>query len=195
MQLRRIAWLAPLVALVAGGAAPLGTFSGDAGRLLVTFLGLVSASILPTISLIIGSMTASGRSVRALDDLQHELTAAMDVLFLLFGLVGVCVVDLLALAITTPAFLARIPFVAEGLERFGQAVVAAAAVLIVVQAGTIPGILRRSLKIRHAIAVEEARRKTQEKAPAQGAVKAAFRTHPEFGKTVDLKDLEGGDPH
>ncbi|MBA3895871.1 MAG: hypothetical protein H0X36_01760 [Sphingomonadaceae bacterium] len=184
-----------LAALAAGGALPLDTLSGDPGRLLVIFLGLVSASILPTISLILSSMTASGRSVHALNELQLELTAAMDALFLLFGLVGVAVITLLALTIPTPPFFAEIPFLAAGLQRSGQALVAAASTLIVMRSGQIPGILRRSLNIRHKIAVEEARRKTNEAAPEQGAVKAAFPTHPEFGKAVDLADLQERDPH
>lgn len=181
--------------MAAGGALPLGTLSGDAGRLLVTFLGLVSASILPTISLILGSMTASGRSVKALDELQAELTAAMDSLFLLFGLVGVSVIALLSLAIPTPPLLAHVPHLATILERLGQAIVAGAAVLILMRAGQIPGILRRSMNIRHKIAVDEARRKTLESAPDPGAMKEAFPTHPDFGKTVDLEELQRRDPH
>lgn len=181
--------------MAAGGALPLGMFSGDAGRLLVTFLGLVSASILPTISLILGSMTASGRSVKALDELQVELMAAMDALFFLFGLVGVSVIALLSLAIPTASLLAHVPYLATVLERSGQGIVVGTATLIVMRAGQIPGILRRSMNIRHKIAVEEARRKTLKKAPEPGTVKETFLTHPEFGKTVDLDELQRRDPH
>ncbi len=195
LQLRRVEWFALLAAMAAGGASPLGTLSGDAGRLLVTFLGLVSASILPTISLILGSMTASGRSVKALDELQVELTAAMDALFLLFGLVGVSVMALLALAIPTPSLLVQVPYLAIALERMGQAVVAGTATLIVMRAGQIPGILRRSIDIRHKIAVDEARRKTFDNAPDAGATKATFPTHPDFGKSVDWKEPQAGDPN
>ena len=67
LHLRSIDWLVAIAAFVAGAAAPPETFSGDASRLFVTFLGLFSASVLPTISLIIGGMTASGRSVQALE--------------------------------------------------------------------------------------------------------------------------------
>ena len=195
LQLRRVEWFALLAAMDAGGASPLGTLSGDAGRLLVTFLGLVSASILPTISLILGSMTASGRSVKALDELQVELTAAMDALFVLFGLVGVSVMALLALAIPTPSLLAQVPYLAIALERMGQAVVAGTATLIVMRAGQIPGILRRSIDIRHKIAVDEARRKTLDNAPDAGVTKATFPTHPDFGKSVDWKEPQAGDPN
>lgn len=183
-----------LVALAAGGALPIGTLSGDPGRLLVIFLGLVSASILPTIAQILSSMTASGRSVHALNELQLELTAAIDALFLLFGLVAVSVVALFALSIPTPSIIVDIPLIAAALNRFGQALVATASMLIIIRSGQIPGILRRSLNLRHKIAVDEARRKTKEAAPEQGAVKASFSTHPEFGKAINLEDVHKRDP-
>src|SRR3546814_14248687 len=86
------------MAVMAGGVLQPGTLSVESVRLLVTFLGLVAASILPTISLLVNSMTASGRSVKAVDELEHELQSAMDALFMLFGCVGIAVVALVSLA-------------------------------------------------------------------------------------------------
>lgn len=194
LHFRLTTWLFATVAFAAGGAMPVGTLSGDAGRNLVTFLGLVSASILPTISLILGSMTASGRSVKALNELHAELQAAMDALLFLFGLVAVSVIALVALSIPTPGPLANVVWAAETLSRMGQAIVAMAAILIVLKAGTIPGILRRSLGIRHEIAKDEARAKTLQKAPSAATIKEAFATHPDFGKQVD-RDEGGREPH
>jgi hypothetical protein len=188
LQLRRIEWTTAAVALVVGGAIPTGTLSGDAGRLLVTFLGLVSASILPTISLILASMTANGRSVQAVNDLQKELEAAMNVLFALFGLVGVSVAALILLSIST-ASLSELPVLGAVVARACQALVSAVSILIVMKSGQIPGILRRSLKIRHQIAVDEARRKTAESAPQPTDTSKSFATHPEFGRRVNLVDL------
>jgi hypothetical protein len=174
---------------------PTGAFSGDAGRLLITFLGLISASVLPTISLILGSMSASGRSVQSLNALKHELSAAMDALFALFGLVALAVAVLLSLAIQAPQTIAKIPHMVSILEHSGQAVLCGCVVLIVMRAGQIPGILRRSLEIRHRIAIDEARRKTIESAPRQGEMTSAFPTHPDFGKNVKLDDIRnGGEP-
>ena len=196
MQLRRIEWFAVLAALAAGGAVPPGTLSsGDTGRLIVTFLGLASASILPTISLILASMTASGRSVKALNDLRDELTAAMDALFLLFGLVGFSFVLLLILTFPFPKPLTVVPHLSNALDRGTQALIVAACVLVILRAGQVPGILRRSMAIRHQIAVDEARRKTAEKAPEAGSVASAFANHPDFGKTIDLDELRQRGPH
>ena len=63
------------------------------------------------------------------------------------------------------------------------------------RAGQIPGILRRALTIRHEIAVDEARRKAMEKAPTPEALRQSFSTHPDFGRRVDLQDIEGQDSH
>jgi hypothetical protein len=189
LHLRSIEWLVLLAAFAAGLFLPLDTFSGDPGRLLVTFLGLISASALPTISLILGSMAANGRSVQALNELQRELSAAMDAMFALFGLGAVAVAILLSLAIPMPGGIARIPHAASILERGGQAALVGCVSLIVTRAGQMPGVLRRSLEIRHKIAVDEARRKTIEAAPHQGEMSKIFASHPEFGATVTLEDL------
>lgn len=195
MHLRPLTWISLGTALAIGGGLRPGLLSGDTGRLLITFVGLLSASLLPTISLILGSMTASGRSVLAINRLNDELTAAMDALFALFGLIAVTVAAMIAMTIPTPQLVADIPFVADGLARGGQALVAATTTLVVMRAGQIPGILRRALAIRHEIAVDEARRKAIDNAPTQDDLRDAFRTHPEFGKTVTLQDLQGREPH
>lgn len=172
-----------------------GIVSGDSSRMLVIFLGLVSASILPTISLLINSMTASGRSVKAINDLEEELQSAMDALFLLFGCVGVVVIGLVSLATEPAKIMIKIPYLTtEILPRIGQAVVISASAFTMMRIGMIPAILRRSLAVRHRIAIEEARRKTLEKVPDALATRAVFVNHPDFGKTVKLDDLSG-EPH
>lgn len=167
------------------------TVTGDAGRMLAIFLGLVSASILPTISLLVGNMTSSGRSVLALDELKDELDAAMDALFLLFGCVGVAIASLAAMSVEPPDFLVSIPLLtSEILPRFGQMVTMVATTLIVTRAGQIPAILRRTLVVRHRIATDEARTKINDNAPDAEAIKKAFATNPEFGKTVKIEDTQ-----
>jgi hypothetical protein len=195
LQLRRVDLFAIGTAAVLGGFLTPGTVSGDSGRMLVTFLGLVSASILPTISLLVSSMTANGRSVSAINDLEVELQAAMDALFLLFGCVGIVVVGLVALSTQPAAIMNRIPYLTtEILPRFGQMLVVCTSACIVMRIGMIPGILRRSLAIRHRIAIDEAKRKTIENAPDGIKTRAVFATHPDFGKSVNLEEISPG-PH
>lgn len=192
LSFRRLEKLALLAALAGGAALTPGTISGDAGRTLTTFLGLISASILPTISLLVNSMTASGRSVQSINRLENELEAAMDALFLLFGCVGVAVAALVALTIQPATFLVEIPYLTtEFLPRCGQAFVVGATTLMLLRIGQIPGILRRSLQIRRDIAVEEARNKLEKNAPESGSMRKSYASHDEFGKVVSLQDLQG----
>lgn len=182
--------------MAAGAAFTPGAITSDAGRMLVIFLGLVSASILPTISLLINNMTASGRSVLSLNKLQGELQAAMDSLFLLFGCTGVAVWALMSLAIVPPVLLERVPYlVTDILPRLGQMFIVGPVALVLLRAGQIPAILRRSLSVRHEIAVEEAKRKLAEKAPGAESVRQSFASHPDFGKTVKLEDLPFSERH
>jgi hypothetical protein len=195
LQLRPIErWLLP-AALFAGILLPSGSITGDTGRMLATFLGMVSASILPTISLLINSMTASGRSVLALNELEAELQAAMDALFLLFGSSAVVVGALVALATPAPEIFAAAPYLAtDVLPRLGQGIVSLFSVLTLLRVGQIPGILRRTLAARHRIAVDEARRTTLENA-SEAAAKTSFATHPDFGKQISLEEAQSRDPH
>lgn len=189
MQFRITDGVVLVLAIGASFLLPPEIWAGDAGRLLATFLGLLSASILPTISLIVGSMTTNSRSVKAVNDLQTELSTAMDALFALFGLIGVAVLALVAMAIPQPSFINSASLFSSGIEMAGQAVILASFSMILLKAGYLPAILRRCLAVRHTISVDEARQKTSDNAPKVGAVKGAFPTHPDFGKTVSLDEL------
>lgn len=162
---------------------------GEPARLLTTFLGLVSASILPAISLILGSMTTGGRSVAAINRLEHELRLAMDALFLLLGSVGMIFAAIFLLGLPPPHLLERVPYLTtDVLPRFGQSIVAGGTALILMRAGQIPAILRRSLSVRHEIAVDEAKKKTLENARTVPGAKALFERDPDFGETVTLEE-------
>jgi hypothetical protein len=184
-------WLLP-AALFGGAALAPGTITGDSGRMLVIFLGLVSASVLPTISLLVGSMSAAGRSVLAINELDAEIQSAMNALFFLFACVAIVVGALVALASPPPQLLSRIPLVtSELLPRSGQAIVIVFSALILTRLGQIPAILRRTLAVRHQIALDEARRKTMENAPVPGSSQATFTPHPDFGKSVAIEEASG----
>lgn len=194
MSIRLKDLLVLVAGFTAGAAVAPGTVSGEAGRLLAIFLGLVSASLLPTITLLVNSMTGNGRSVHSIERLERELQSAMDALFLLFGLVAVAVGALVALAIPSPPQLRAIPYLTtDFLPRTGQGIVCASTTMIIWRAGQIPAILRRSLEIRREIAVEEARRKLFDLAPNGESVRESFRTHSDFGQVVSLQDLQRSD--
>jgi hypothetical protein len=170
---------------VSGTALTPGTISGDASRMLVTFLGLFSASLLPTITLLVNGMTANGRSVHAIEKLDTEIRTAMDAILFIFGCTAVTFSGFMALTISPPAFFCKIPFLPHQiLPRFFQGIIVVSVSAIVGRASQIPAILRRALTMRKEIAIDEARRKLKEKAPDTLAVRASFSTHPDFGKEI-----------
>ena len=182
MSFRPLEIGAVLAAAIGGGLLNPGTITGDAGRILVTFLGLVAASILPTITLLINSMTPNGRSVYSINRLDEELRAAMDALFVLFGCVCIAVMALVALSTPSPTVFKLVPFTSELLPRSGQGIIGGTTALVLWRIGQIPGILRRTLKVRHEAALEEAKLKLVANAPEAGAMRKAFAAHPDFGK-------------
>ncbi|WP_153005338.1 hypothetical protein [Aureimonas ureilytica] len=180
-----------VIALAIGATIRPGAVSGDAGRILATFLGLLAASILPTITLLINSMTTSGRSVHALQRLEAEIQAAMDALLFCFGCIAIAIGALLALSIETPSALRWIPYLStDVLPRSGQAIVVCASGLVIWRAGQIPAILRRTLQVRYQASLEEARNKLAANSPEAGAMRQAFAPHPDHGKVVSLQDLQ-----
>lgn len=195
MHLRPIEWLTCTVAFTIGAILPPGVFAGEAGRLLTTFLGLVAASILPTISLIVGGMVIGSRSVKHLGDLGAELGKTVDALFGIFGLIAVTVIVLMSLAIPIP-FGDHIPSVLVSVpSRIGQGFVGFFGMLIVSRSGAIPAAIRQTLSLRTTIAVDEARKKTNEKADVvKEKARAGFSTKEGFGRTTRLEDLKG-QPH
>ncbi|WP_158014021.1 hypothetical protein [Sphingomonas sanxanigenens] len=184
-------WAGLTIGLIAGAALAPATLNGDPGRLLSTFLGLISASILPTVSLIIASMSSGGRSVMAINSLQKELVSAIDALFFLLACVGIVFAALFSISIPTPALLTRIPYLStEIFPRFGQSLVIGGSALIILRAWHVPAILRSALRIRHDIAVDEARKKTVENAAHSANTDKLFPRDSEFGKTINLSDLQ-----
>lgn len=188
MPIRKIKIFGLVAAFAAGLALTPGTVSADAGRVLVTFLGLVAASILPTITLLINSMTASARSVQGITRLEAEIQIAMDALFLIFAAICIAVMALVGLSLDPAVFLTKIPYLTtEILPRLGQAVVVSAVGFILWRIGQIPGILRRSLRVRYEAALEEAKGKLANNAPEAAAIRQGFAPHSEFGKVVPLQ--------
>lgn len=154
--------------------------------MLVTFLGLFSASLLPTITLLVNGMTASGRSVHAIAKLDVEIRTAMDALLFMFGCTAVAFAGLMSLTISPPSFLCKFPLlISQVFPRFAQGIIIISVSAIVGRASQIPAILRRALTMRKEIAIDEARRKLKEKTPDTLAIRASFSTHPDFGKDVN----------
>lgn len=160
--------------------------------MLVTFLGLVSASILPTVSLVIGSLSSSGRSVMKIDDLAQELGRAVRTLFSILGLVA-AVVMLLMLGAIMPQVGWHPPLVPLAVPDAARRSVQSLAILLTVAAAiealAIPRILNRVLAIKRDIAIHEARKALTEHSPSEAEIRQMFATREGFGKAVLLDKL------
>lgn len=194
LRLRPLEWLTCSAAFLIGALLPPGVFGGEAGRLLTTFLGFVAASILPTISLIVGGMVVTGRSVQHLAALGAELTKTVDALFGVFGLIALSVLILMALAMPMP-FAEYVPDYFQLIpHRFGQGLVGFVGLLAIARSGTVPGAIRRSLTLRTKIAVDDARKRTYENADVVKAkARSGFKRKEGFGRTSSLADENKSD--
>ncbi|GGH54804.1 hypothetical protein GVY41_11220 [Frigidibacter albus] len=195
MSLRQLKWLALIAAALSGALLSPDILSGDPARMLVTFLGLVSASILPTASLVIGSMAGTGRSVKQIVGLFEELQGAIRALFSTFGLVALAFGMLLVFTMV-PRWDLRVTV--QGIEvvvldlprRCVQVLVAISSVVAAIRAIKVPDLLLRVLEIKAEIAVFEARKSLREQAPTEADVKQMFKKKEGFGVSVVLERSE-----
>lgn len=202
-------------ALVLGGGAlfgvllPAGALGSDASRLLTTFMGFFTAGVLPTISILIGSVNAAGRSVKALGEVFTEIKKVVAALFNLLTLAGATVLVMLLMSMpfgpisilvptgSTGQWVSYLPSTtvsAEGAtidlvalaNRFGQVVVCALVAFFVFKAFALPAALYAALNSKEQLAVDEARRSLEDKAPKPSDVKKGFGSGIEFGTVVRL---------
>lgn len=192
LSLRGPGYAALIAGATAGAVLPPALLIGDPTRMLVTFLGLVSASILPAVSLVIGSLSSSGRSVLKIDELAQELMDAVRTLFAILGLVA-AVVALLMLVAIVPEIGWRLPYAAVDIPDAARRALQSLALLLATAATckalAIPRILARVLTIKKEIAIHEARRSLAEASPSEAEIRQMFATKEGFGKTVPLDSL------
>lgn len=178
---------------------PVGVISQASTQLIVTFFGLVAASILPTVTLLLNSMTANGRSVKHLNDLRDELQSGVNALFTIFLFVCAAVIALAFYSAPLPKWPIPLPgelpdiSLAEVAKRVAQGLVAVFAIMTIVGARKIPQTVQRALELRAEIAVLEAQRATRENAPKKGETAEGFKTKPGFGTTHNLPEIPRGD--
>ncbi|MFD1914154.1 hypothetical protein [Halodurantibacterium flavum] len=194
MSLRGLTWLTLAGAAVSGAAIPPALFAGEPVRMLVTFLGLVSASILPTVSLAITSMSGTGRSVQKINELYDDVRQNTAALFRTLAYVAFVFAALLVFTMTPvvnldTVVLGQAIYLPDAARRVVQLVVFASAVHAVSEAYRIPKTFRSVLAIKRDIAVYEARKHIREAAPGEAEIKQIFPKKEGFGKSVSLEQL------
>jgi hypothetical protein len=165
-----------------GLLVPETSLSGDVSRNLTTFLGLLAASVLPTISLIIGSMNGAGRSVFRINELRDELRQAMTALFWLFGIVAIAVFLLVLIPLKPTSLIGFTGAAAELAWTTMRAGLGYDIALGTIMAAQVPKILLHCLELKHQIAVDEGRRKVDARASSSSTIAEAFPTSPDYGR-------------
>lgn len=173
--------------------------------MLVIFVGLFAASILPTISLLMTNLRSEGRSVQGLIALRDETLQSVNVLLFLFGCAAIAVASVFIVTAGVPRLLFSVPVIGDILRhRWGVILVPALGQgttlffvgLIVARAGLFPTAIRKTLGATADIAIEEARRRTIENAPAPGETAQSFKTREGFGRRHTLEEIATHqDPH
>lgn len=192
LSLRRMTFFALVAGAIAGAVLPPSVMTGDPTRMLVTFLGLVSASILPTVSLAIGSMSGTGRSVKRISALSMELEIACRALFQTFGWVAATIALLLLLSVV-PQISGRWQFgdhlvqIDDVARRSIQSLVIICSISAVRRALKIPQVLLAVLGIKRDIALFEAQKVLRENAPTEEEMRQMFKTKEGFGAVVRIE--------
>lgn len=181
----------PVTAAAFSGGLVLGNqlFQPDVVRVAIIGIGFIAASVLPTITLLVNGLTATGRSVQAINDLHAEMTSSIKQLFWVLFMAILSVAVLAATGADMAAVQLAIPGTGHSVtDPFGRLVDASALVLLVllgINLKAIPASIYRSLDLRRSIAVEEARQKNKDSL-AKVSGTTAFPTAEGFGAKVRL---------
>jgi hypothetical protein len=173
-----------------GASLPAGAITPDAARTLVTFLGLVAASVLPTVTLLVNSVSGAGRSIKGVTKLRDETGETIKALFIVLGFTGLSVLALVALSTPTPWEMP--PVLSPDLRlRTGQAVALGLMLYTLDRTRVVPQGIYKCLAIKADIALDDAAQRTAENAPKPGEIAATFSNKPGFGAVRTLEEIRG----
>lgn len=188
-------WLLYITLLALGLAIPPGSVDDSLAGVLVTFFGLVAAGVIPAMSLLVGNVMSPARSVASI----ISLKASLDVLLKQLGLMLVAVIAGGLFVIVLSFDLPRLPisisdlnqaaprlasFIVDLPERFLQALTLVSLFHAVDRMRVVKHTFKIVLHAQFQLALEEARRRIEDRAPSTAAVAEAFPTPDRFGKRV-----------
>lgn len=154
---------------------------------MTTILGFLTAGVLPTISLLVGSMSSSGRSVLGVSELHDELSDAIGSLWQIVWLVLGAALFLFFGSVSAAHLSGS---VAEVVGRATQGFVTSSSTTALILLRQVPAMLQRALHAKFSNAIDEARMRIDANAPDRDTVSAMFPTTKEFGRVVRMP-IEG----
>jgi len=178
---------------------PADYFSTSTFRFTAIFLGLLSASILPTLSLVINGLGTGSLSVMAITELKSKVDASVSALLFILGLIGLLVLCLAIATLDLPTY--NLEWVStirnqsityqidivQSAQRVIQGLAAIAFVMLLRRSGQIPAILRDTADARFKVALRDAEMRLSESAPSKDQIATQYPTSEDFGRSRQLK--------
>lgn len=169
----------PLMGAAALAIAPPDLLRGDPARLLMPFLGLFMAGILPAISLTINSIKAGGFSIQRIHDLTNELRRLLNYLQLLFV---VALVAAVCLVMAETFDWGRGFYYASFSSRAFNLILGGCMGILIASLPKIRGAFAVLLDINRDIAIDEATNKLKSRAKDMSSIVDRFPTKEKFGE-------------
>ena len=185
-------WIVGAVPFLVGLVLPTSTLSSGLDSLLVTFFGLLSASILPAISLLVGNVASPTYSLAKLEELEVQTKSLVKKLFSTLGVViaGGALVMVAAAglpSIPIPAWLPKwCTHLQEAPERLTQGVVFACFAISIDRLRVVSMAFQTVLKARFDLAKMETITRLKKAFPGSEEVRATFPTSEKFGSRVEV---------
>lgn len=185
-----------IVVLLAGLALPPGTIDGGLRAMLITFFGLLSAGLLPAVSLLVSGTLSPSFSVKRLDELKISADALVRKLLQTLGLLVLGAVFLMVLEVGAP----KIPnpvlwpvrfdipaWVTDLPERILQSAVVFSFLVGLDRLRVAASSFKRVFLERYELARVESERRIKRNGEKLGRATEFFATSEDFGKQVDLE--------
>ena len=191
LSLRSLVIASLSVGAILGASIPPAIVVGEPARMLTTFLGLISASVLPAVSLVIGSMSGAGRSVKKIAELDAQLRRACLAMFETLAWVAATFFLAILISVVPPipgrwVVASYSLIVDDAARRPILALIFVCSMLAVIRALTIPTVLLGVLSIKRDIAVFEAQKSLREKVPSEEDTRQMFKTKDGYGSVVRI---------
>lgn len=194
-------YLFAAITFMIGAVLPTSALSSDMQSLLITFFGLLSAGLIPAITLLLTAQVPSNYTVAHLEKLEAETDALVEglistLVIILIGGIATLIANVgLPIVRVQTAYPTLDKLIEFAPQRFMQAFVFTCFVIGLDRLRIFAAALRTTRALRRDLALGEARRRLNESAPTADEVKVLFKRSATFGAKVTVlrQEQEEGD--
>lgn len=177
-----------LIGVTVGIVSPFQILHNDAIKMLAPFLAILAASIMPSITLLIGAITSESKSVKRVSELGVELSHVINELLMLFFLILASMFCLVFLFIPSPFLIKNFIIYNCLVIALGQGVFIGFLSAALDKTAVIPKSLFKCMELKLNIAKDTSKSKTSDNANnAINKISPHISNPPEgFGKRTDI---------